>query len=105
MYQRPCRGSLKAPNFEVKVKSLLITWVKRILSEESAKWKHVIQEFFPGVKINDLFRSRCSIRSVWTQIPLFYLHIIQAWNEFLSLFQPSTPISVRKEMLWFNDNI
>ena len=105
MYQKPGHGGLKVPNFELKVKSLLITWVKRILREENAKWKHVIQEFFPGVKIHDLFQSRCSIGSIWKGIPVFYSHILNAWNGFRSIFQPQSPVSVRKEMLWFNENI
>ena len=37
LYQKPSNGRLKVPDFEMKVKSLLITWVKRILSQQQAR--------------------------------------------------------------------
>ena len=30
---------------------------------------------------------------------------MNAWSGFRSIFQPQLPVSVRKEMLWFNENI
>ena len=77
MFQKPENGGLKVTNFLIKVKSLLITWVKRILKEDNARWKHVIQEFFPGVSLIDLFRSRCCIGAIWTSIPLFYKQLLK----------------------------
>ena len=73
-------GGLKLVDFRTKVKSLSISWIKRLSSDSPSRWKSLPQEFF---KTNDLklFFSTNMNPITFFDGPQFYKTIQNNWSE------------------------
>ena len=99
-------GGLKMVHFESQVKSLLLSWVRRLLFGGNAHWKETFNLYFADFEVCDFLQSRCVYNDIDAmQLPHIYKAIVRYWREFRSLFKPVSSVDVRKEFLWFNDHI
>ena len=78
MIQHIGHGGLKLMDFESKVKALKVAWIKRLCSDNEARWKAAAKHFY---KITDFnFYLKCTQGALKFQ-PLFYQTIQNMWSE------------------------
>ena len=94
------KGGLKLCNFQVKIKSLLLSWVKRLLSDHDANWKSFPQFFYNSTNLYQLFECKGNKLESCT-MPSFYQDIYNNWVELHSI-EPTDVEQVCNEYLWNN---
>jgi hypothetical protein len=97
--QKIAKGGLKMVDFEAKVKSLKMSWIKRILSENSGKWTNIIKHFYNEHNLNQVFNSR--LTQPPTGLPIFYHNMHSYWLE-INNSEPNTPKQIVNELIWNN---
>ena len=96
------KGGLKLCDFEIKVNALLLTWVKRLVNENSARWKTLPCYFYHCDTLLEHFSSKFDTRFCQNnEIPTFYKTIHKCWLELYST-EPATQAQVLNEYLWHN---
>ena len=100
------QGGLKMLDVKSFLKAQKVMWVKRLISPEAASWKAVpllYLDTFLGV---DTFKCSMTCKVKPHNFPTFYWQILLAWFEVKRLTKVvETPLEVRKECLWFNQDI
>ena len=92
-------GGLKLVDFECKVKSLNVSWVKRLTDNIDARWKAAPSHFY---NTNDLtYYFSCNRNSVNQSIPDFYKSIHDNWSE-ISTIDKLNSILLRNQVIWDN---
>ena len=104
MYLSIKRGGLKIQNFKFQVSSLILAWIKRLLSPKTSKWKTLVHGFFEKIKLEDLLKTRTYMYED-TNVPQFYQELLHEWNKFQRLSSPDSPKDILKECIWYNDFI
>ena len=96
------KGGLKLTDFKNKVKSLTISWVKRLNSNDTAKWKTIPRLLYGTHDLN--FYFSCNSAPLRETIkPKFYLDIQNTWSEMSELSEFSCNHSiVRNQVIWNN---
>ena len=94
------KGGLKLVDLELKVKSLSITWVKRLTDESNGKWKALPSTFFNTNNLNTYFSSN---RSRLTQLdgPQFYKVMQNTWSDITKVIKPNEEI-IQNQTIWEN---
>ena len=78
-------GGLKMIDLETMVKSLRLTWLKRIFGENDGAWKNYINQLLK--RSGGLFLFQCNYDVKHIPIPSrFYTELLQWWSEFQSEF-------------------
>ena len=101
-------GGLKYPDFENQVKSLKLSFIKRLFNAKESNWKTTFQQFIIDIDIKDRSTSRCSIdRSLIRKLPKFYDDLITFWAELKSKVNtfPKSRCEILQEYIWWNPHI
>ena len=98
------RGGLKLCDFGTKVKSLKISWVARLISEDNARWKVIPREFYKTEDLSVYFQYKhaaIKIKSNIQEISHFYVNVHNSWCEVHSR-EPEGVQEILQEFLWNN---
>jgi exonuclease III len=96
-------GGLKLCHFETKVKSLKLSWVKRLTLNENANWTVLPKHFYKCSNLNIHFGANHKLVNK-SSIPQFYLDIHTLFMKFFKKY-PTTTAEILSEQLWQNKNI
>ena len=102
MYQPIKNGGIKLIHFPTQSKSLSLLWVVRLFKDTKSNWTVTFQSFITGIKLQDLFYSRCDHIPDRNTLPPFYLSLVNNWKDFRACYPPLSPMEILKEMLWLN---
>ena len=94
------KGGLKLVDLELKVKSLCITWVKRLTNQSKGKWKALPSVFYNTTNLNTYFSTNSS-RLTWLNGPQFYKVIQNIWSDITRVVEPNEEI-IQSQTLWNN---
>ena len=93
-------GGIKAPDFTSIVKACRVSWIKRLLSDNNAKWKSVLQELVHPISIEHLIQTHLCDKYI-DNIPIpFYRQILRAWNEIKE--SPKSSEDYIEQIIWNN---
>ena len=93
-------GGLKLIDLKTKVKSLSVSWIKRLTDESNAKWKATSKLLYKCQDLNFFFM--CNRSPLTSNIqPKFYKQINNIWSEMMEVNEPSLPI-IHNQVLWNN---
>ena len=99
-------GGLKMLDIKSFIKAQKVMWVKRFLSPENASWKAIIHLGLEDLLGADTFKCSLSCTEKPDDLPDFYWDMILAWSEMKSITESiDTPIDIRRQCLWLNENI
>ena len=99
MIQNIENGGLKLVDFESKVKSLKVEFVKRLLQNKDGKWRATASHFFQTNNLNSYFmcnRGPCNIMD-----HKFYETTLQYWSELQEVKVPTAEI-IYNQTIWDN---
>ena len=99
MIQNIENGGLKLVDFESKVKSLKVGFIKRLLQNKDGKWRATASHFFQTNNLNSYFmcnRSPCNIMD-----HKFYEETLQYWSELQEVKVPIAEI-IYNQTIWDN---
>ena len=99
MIQNIENGGLKLVDFESKVKSLKIGFIKRLLQNKDGKWRATASHFFQTNNLNSYFmwnRGPCNIMD-----HKFYEETLQYWSELQEVKVPTAEI-IYNQTIWDN---
>ena len=92
-------GGLKLTDFESKIQSLKIGWIKRLTDIKQSRWKAVPKHIY---KTNNLtFYFKCNQARAKDVLPKFYADIHNAWSEINTIHTPSA-IVIKNQVIWNN---
>ena len=94
------KGGLKLCDFEIKVKALLLSWVKRLTNHVKARWKLLPKYFYNTTSLKSHFSVK-SQKINTLAIPKFYSTIYKYWLELYNR-EPSNGLQVQRESIWQN---
>ena len=92
------KGGLKLVDFEMKVKSLKINWIKRLVDKDTTKWKAAALTFLKSKDMEFYFSCNKSKQKIY---PLFYQEIQHAWSD-ITRMKTAEPINVLNQTIWNN---
>ena len=92
------RSGLKMIDLETMVKSLRLSWLKRIFSENNGTWKMYLRHQLKNVGGLFLFHCNYDIKDVVISSQ-FYSELLQWWSEFLEDFSPE---KLYQNIIWNN---
>ena len=93
-------GGLKFPDFESKVYSLRLSWVKRFLRPPTANWMLIPMFYYKCTDIHMHFRYK-QHPIEHNCIPDFYKQLYNLWSS-LHAIQPTTYDMIINEVVWNN---
>ena len=99
MIQNIENGGLKLVDFESKVKSLKVGFIKRLLQNKDGKWRVTASHFFQTNNLNSYFmgnRGPCNIMD-----HKFYQDTLQYWSELQEVKVPTAEI-IYNQTIWDN---
>ena len=74
-------GGLRILHFKSQVKSLLLNWLKHLLSENGEKWKHILKAVVPFIDIKYLFLIRCYLTLMNCGSCLYFIkYLLCTWS-------------------------
>ena len=100
------QGGLKDIDIDTKLKSLNLSWIKRLHDDNFHPWKVIPTYIFSSmshVGIN-IFYPNFYIKYFPPNAPVFYKNMLRFWTEF-SAAVPLTVSSILSECVWNNTNI
>ena len=101
LFQTTEKGGLKLCDFKSKVKALLSSWIKRLVTSENATWKLLPQLFFGSENLHFFFSLKNDSLDNYMNIPTFYKDIYRIWTS-LYVKEPTTSNEIQNEILWNN---
>jgi hypothetical protein len=100
------KGGLKMLDIESFIKAQKTMWIKRFLSTNNASWKALLTLNLDNLLGKDTLKCTMDCLEKPADFPNFYWLALKTWFEIKRLTQPiTTPIDVRRECLWLNENI
>ena len=99
------QGGLKDIDIETKIKSLQLSWLKRLHDDNFHPWKIIPEKLFFKISPlgKNLFYPNFKLpRNI--KIPTFYAKLLSFWSEFSSA-KPLTTSSMLSECIWNNNLI
>jgi hypothetical protein len=99
-------GGIKLPDFEAKVKTQRIIWIKKLLEDDFGKWKLIPYYYLNKIVGNNVtsIRTNFDISCLPNAIPTFYKYAFNIWSNFATCI-PTTPQEVLIQPLWRNTYI
>ncbi len=94
-------GGLKLCDFETKVKSLKLSWVKRLTSNNNANWKILPTHFYGCSNMSLYFYANQDNIKISNKIPRFYIDIHNLWM-YNFHNEPSNLQDILQESIWLN---
>jgi hypothetical protein len=99
-------GGLRMTDIKSFIKAQKVMWVKRFLSPEKASWKALLTLCLENLLGTDTFKCLLDCKNKPPSCPDFYWQMIKDWNEVKSITESiDTPIDVRRQCIWLNENI
>jgi hypothetical protein len=99
-------GGLKMLDIKSFVKAQKIIWVKRYLTPERASWKALLNLSLDEFVGPNTFKCLMNCKKQPEVFPDFYWDMMKVWNEIKNSTEPiDTPFDIRRQYLWFNENI
>ena len=93
-------GGLKLIDLKSKVKSLTISWVRRLVDESLAKWKTIPKILYKSDDLN--FYFSCNNLPLTENFqPIFYKNVQHYWSEMMQVHELSSSI-IKNQVLWNN---
>ena len=99
MIQNIENGGIKLIDFESKVKSLKIGFIKRLLQNKDGKWRATASHFFQTNNLN--FYLMCNRGPPDTMDHKFYEETLQCWSELQEVKTPTVDI-IYNHTIWEN---
>ncbi len=96
-------GGLKICHYETKVKTLKLSWIKRLTSEKDYTWKTLPKYFYTCENLNTFFNANHKLLSN-TTIPSFYLEIHKIFMQHFKT-KCENIIEILLQPLWLNKHI
>ena len=93
-------GGLKMPDYDYKVRTTKVMWVKRLLNESKCSELAKVMLKIP-ISFKDFCLFKNDVSFLPDNFPIFYKQILQYWFELYSV-QPKTVSDIKAECLWFN---
>jgi hypothetical protein len=97
------KGGLKLCHFGTKVKSLILSWTKRLTSPSKARWKILPKTFYNCKDLNTYFNANHKLLTK-KNIPMLYIKIHENYMKYLKK-QAVSRNEILDEALWLNENI
>ena len=95
-------GGLKDVDIKAKLKSLKLSWLKRLYSDDFHPWKNIPLKLIEQKFNQNIFFPNLKIPSP-SLFPDFYKQIIMYWSELCQT--PLTAESVLMQHIWYNQFI
>ena len=96
-------GGLKMFDFETMVKSLRLTWLKKIFGENDGAWKSYIRHILKQSGVFFLFRCNYDVKDIPIRSQFYmYTELLQWWSEFRIEFAVEKD---RQNIIWNNKDI
>ena len=96
-------GGLKDIDIKLKIKSLQLSWIKRLFEDSFHPWKHIPNTMFGNSFSQNIFYPNLSIK-IPQDMPLFYKNIVRAWIESANC-EPLTKEAILRQSVWNNKHI
>jgi len=97
-------GGLKMINFETKIKTLKLAWIKRVINSPHNPWNLILKEILHGIPFEYILRSNSNCSHLINNIPSFYRDIYKTWKS-MHHSEPINKISILQENIWLNKHI
>ena len=98
-------GGLRDIDISTKIKSLQLSWVRRLDDSNFHPWKiipkYLLSKLFGNWNLFFFPNMELKITPFFSKLPKFYQNILQFWSE-LSTCDPLTPSSILSESIFFN---
>jgi len=96
-------GGLKMCNFQIKIKALQLSWIKRFTNLKDSTWKLLPQHFYKCSNLFIYFNANHELLHT-NKIPSFYLDI---HKEYMKHFKqtPNNITDILDQSLWLNKHI
>ena len=104
LIQSTDKGGLKLVDFRTKVKSLSISWIKRLSDDSNSRWKSLPREFFKTDDLKYFFSSNLSPIKLFDG-PQIYRNIQNNWSEMTQVNSYDCTQIIRNQTLWDNRHI
>ena len=100
------QGGLKDIDIDTKIKSLNLSWLKRLHDDNFHPWKVIPTYIFSTLSPVgiDIFYPNSYFKFFTPNAPVFYKNIIKFWTD-ISTATPITASSMLSERVWNNTNI
>jgi hypothetical protein len=99
-------GGLRMTEIKSFIKAQKVMWIKRFLSPEKASWKALLNLCLEDFLGTDTFKCLLDCKQKPESCPDFYWQMIKNWCEVKSITESiDTPITVRRQCVWLNENI
>ena len=95
------RGGLKLVDFRTKVKSLTISWIKRLSDDNNSRWKSLPREFYKTNNLKFYFSTNMSPLKTFDG-PQIYKIIQNNWSEMTKVLSADNSQIIRNQVLWNN---
>jgi hypothetical protein len=92
------KGGLKLVDVELKIKSLMVSWVNRIGKDKDSKWIKLPEWFFNSNNLSDFFNSN---RNPVACNSLFYKEIHEVWSGIRRINNPCAEL-IKEQRIWNN---
>ena len=93
-------GGLNLIDFEMKVRSLKLAWVKRLTDNSPGRWKAAPSTFLETGDLKFFFKCNRTLEGS-TNMPNFYVDICKAWSKINMTNAPSVNV-IRNQVIWNN---
>ena len=97
------QGGLKLCHFQTKVDAIKLTWVKRLTSNTTHKWKIIPKQYYNSSNLNIYFNSNHKILTKQA-IPTFYLNIHNIYMKYFKK-ESNNIHEILDQSLWYNENL
>ena len=98
------KGGIKLPDFETRITSQQIMWVKRLLAKSSKLWKIIPTYYLAEVGGVSCIGSNFDHKVIPKHLPSFYVSALNAWSKFVHT-DPKTKDEIVLQPLWNNCKI
>ena len=101
MIQSIENGGLKLVDFESKVKSLKLGFIKRLMQNKTGKWRHTAAKFYKTNDLNYYFKCNRIPSNIGNK---FYEETLHYWSELQEIRIPTVEI-IHNQTIWENRHI
>ena len=96
------QGGLKDIDVKAKIKSLQLSWVRRLYSQNFHPWKNIPLKLIESTFHQNIFFPNAKITPP-SIMPQFYKQIFSSWG--ILSQDPITPVSILNQSVWYNSFI
>ena len=98
------QGGINLPDFETRVKSQQLLWIKRLKTNNENQWKIIPLYYLSGIGGPKQIGSNFDFNAIPKQLPSFYSSCLKTWSHFVDV-EPKSKPEVLIQPLWNNSKI